>query len=162
MGLLRDEGIDTLVDIRRFPRSRSNPRFDAERLAPALGAAGITYLAAPALGGRRGRKDAGGASAVARQSGWEVEAFRAYAAYATTPPFQQALSALRGLAGRSRCAIMCSEALWWRCHRRIVADYLLAAGVRVRHILGPGEVQEASLTPFARLEKGGTLVYRPA
>lgn len=164
MGLLRDAGIDTLVDIRRFPRSRTNPQFDAEQLAAALGAAGISYVAAPALGGRRGRKDAGpgGASAVARQSGWEVEAFRAYAAYATTPPFRKALSALVDLAGPSRCAIMCSEALWWRCHRRIVADYLLAAGVRVRHILGAGDVQEASMTPFARGEKGGMLVYGPA
>jgi uncharacterized protein (DUF488 family) len=124
--------------------------------------AGITYLAAPALGGRRGRKDAGGPVAVARQSGWEVEAFRAYAAYATTPPFQQALSRLVDLAGRSRSAIMCSEALWWRCHRRIVTDYLLAAGVRVRHILGRGEVQDAAMTPFARREHGGPLLYVPA
>lgn len=162
MELLRGEGIDTLVDIRRFPRSRTNPQFDAEQLTPALAAVGITYVAAPALGGRRGRKDAGGASAVARQRGWEVEAFRAYAAYATTPAFRLALSALVDLAGRSRCAIMCSEALWWRCHRRIVTDYLLAAGVRVRHILDPGEVQEGSLTPFGRLQEDGTLLYAPA
>jgi uncharacterized protein (DUF488 family) len=155
-----------LVDIRRFPRSRTNPQFDEHSLAPALAAAGITYLAAPALGGRRGRKDAApagdakaGAQAIARQSGWEVEAFRAYAAYATTPAFRQAFSSLVDLAGRSRCAIMCSEALWWRCHRRIVTDYLLAAGVRVRHILGAGEVQEGSLTPFARIEEEGTLLY---
>lgn len=160
MALLRDQGIETLVDIRRFPRSRTNPQFDIERLTPALAAARITYLEAPVLGGRRGRKDSSQA-AIARQSGWDVEAFRAYAAYATTPAFQQAFSALVELARRSRCAIMCAEALWWRCHRRIVTDYLLAAGVRVRHILGEGEVKEASLTPFAHRsrEEDGTLVY---
>jgi uncharacterized protein (DUF488 family) len=184
VALLRGQGIDTLVDIRRFPRSRTNPQFDADRLAPALASEGITYFAAPALGGRRGRKDASpagdvghataaaaAAAAIARQSGWEVAAFRAYAAYATTPAFQHALATLVDLAGRSSggsgCVIMCSEALWWRCHRRIVTDYLLIAGIRVRHILGKGEVQEASLTPFAQLSeeeagKGVTLLYAPA
>ena len=174
--LLRGQGIDTLVDIRRFPRSRTNPQFDADRLAPALATEGITYVAAPALGGRRGRKDASaagdaalGEAAMARQSGWEVPAFRAYAAYATTPAFRQALATLIDLAGRSSCGcgcgcgcvIMCSEALWWRCHRRIITDYLLATGARVRHILSQTEVQEASLTPFAHVEEGGTLRYGP-
>jgi uncharacterized protein (DUF488 family) len=165
---LRDRGVDILVDVRRFPRSRTNPQFNADSLAPALAAEGITYLAAPALGGRRGRKDASaagdaahGEAAMARQSGWEVAAFRAYAAYATTPAFQHAFATLVDLAGRSSCAIMCSEALWWRCHRRIITDYLLAAGVRVRHILSGTEVQEASLTPFAHVEKAGTLRYGP-
>ncbi|HEX8792375.1 MAG TPA: DUF488 domain-containing protein [Polyangiaceae bacterium] len=161
VGLLREHGIDALVDVRRFPHSRTNPQFDEERLAPILAAAGITYLVAPALGGRRGRKDSS-EDAIALQSGWEVAAFRAYAAYATTAAFREALSALEDLASRSRCALMCSEALWWRCHRRIVADYLLAAGVRVRHILGPGELQEGALTPFAREGTDGTLLYGPA
>lgn len=168
VGILRNvpgESVSTLVDIRRFPRSRTNPQFDAERLAPALAAAGITYGAFPALGGRRGRKDAGGGgeAALARQGGWEVEAFRAYAAYATTPAFRQAFGELVSLAlaqeERGACALMCAEALWWRCHRRIVTDYLIAAGFRVRHLMGAGVVQEASLTPFARPGEDGTLLY---
>jgi uncharacterized protein (DUF488 family) len=154
--ILRGFGIETLVDIRRFPRSRHNPQFDGETLVVALAAAGIEYVAMPTLGGRRGRRDAPG---IERQSGWRVDAFRAYAAYATTGPFRAALEDLLERARHSRCAIMCAEAVWWRCHRRIVADYLLAEGVRVRHILESHQAEDAWLTPFAHAEPGGGLLY---
>jgi uncharacterized protein (DUF488 family) len=156
LAILRSFAIETLVDIRRYPRSRSNPQFDGERLVAPLAAAGIEYVCLPTLGGRRSRKDAPGAPP---QQGWRVEAFRAYAAYATTRAFRAAFQELTTIARRSRSAIMCSEALWWRCHRRIVADYLLAEGLRVRHILGARAAEDASLTPFAQLESDGTLLY---
>jgi uncharacterized protein (DUF488 family) len=156
VAILRGFGIETLVDIRRFPRSRSNPQFDGEALVVALAAAGIEYVTMPALGGRRGRRDAPG---IDRQTGWRVDAFRAYAAYATTPAFRAAFDDLLDRARRSRCVIMCAEAVWWRCHRRIVSDYLLAAGVRVRHIMQAHHAEDAWLTPFARVEPGGGLLY---
>lgn len=148
--------VRTVVDIRRFPRSRTNPQFDEDTLRAALAAEGIAYRHEPALGGRRSRRDAPG---VELQTGWRVDAFRAYAAYATTPAFRHAFDALVATARASPTAIMCSEVLWWRCHRRIVTDYLLAAGFRVRHILGPGHVEEAAMTPFARVERDGTVLY---
>ncbi len=156
LAILRSFAIDVLVDIRRYPRSRSNLQFDGARLAAALVDVGIEYVSLPALGGRRGRKDA---PETRLQEGWRVDAFRAYAGYATTKAFHTALDALVARARRARCVIMCAEALWWRCHRRIVADYLLVEGPRVRHILDVGKAQEALLTPFARLEPDGTLAY---
>jgi uncharacterized protein (DUF488 family) len=155
---LRSFAIDTLVDIRRFPRSRANPQFNGEPLVTALAAAGIEYVPLPELGGRRGGKDA---PRTRRQGGWRVQAFRAYAAYATTPAFRTGFDALMARARCSRCAVMCAGAVWWRCHRRIVADYLLTEGVRVRHILAARQAREACLTPFARVEPEGALLYPP-
>jgi uncharacterized protein (DUF488 family) len=157
--ILRAFEIATLVDIRRYPRSRTHPQFDGERLSRALRRAGIGYVHAEALGGRRGRKDVGPVAVTHRFDGWEVDAFRAYAAYATTPPFRHAVDALAAQARRSRTVILCAEAAWWRCHRRIVSDYLMAEGFSVCHILGVGRAHAGSPTPFVRRERDGTLSY---
>ena len=90
---------------------------------------------------------------------WRVAAFRDYADYAETDDFRAGLDALVALARRDRCAIMCAEAVWWRCHRRIITDYLLAGGTRVEHIMGPGQVVPATLTPGARVMADRTLRY---
>ena len=88
-----------------------------------------------------------------------MRGFRNYADYALTKPFAAGIARLRELGGGHRCAIMCAEAVWWRCHRRIIADYLLAAGERVMHILGTSHVDEASLTPGAVVRDDGTIIY---
>ncbi|HVM78582.1 MAG TPA: DUF488 domain-containing protein [Stellaceae bacterium] len=157
VSLLEGAGVDFLADIRRFPRSRTNPQFNAENLGSALEAHGIGYRHLPALGGRRGAAPSGEPSP---NTLWREAAFRAYADYAATPEFRAGLAELLALAGEHSVAIMCAEAVWWRCHRRIVADYLIARGVEVRHILGADKVEPARLTEGAVAEPGGTLLYR--
>jgi uncharacterized protein (DUF488 family) len=90
---------------------------------------------------------------------WLVRGFRNYADYALTPPFSAGLARLRELGNRYRCAVMCAEAVWWRCHRRIIADYLLSEGEAVMHILGAAHVDEASLTPGAVVSRDGAIIY---
>jgi uncharacterized protein (DUF488 family) len=154
--LLREAGVDLLVDVRTVPRSRFNPQFNTDVLPKALAVAGISYRHFPALGGLRHRPK----NAPPSPNGlWESEAFQAYADYAMTAPFRAALAELRELAAEHTVAIMCAEAVWWRCHRRIVADYLLAAGDAVEHILGEGKIEPASLTPGAEPRPDGTIVY---
>jgi uncharacterized protein (DUF488 family) len=155
--LLREGSVDLVADVRRFPRSRTNPQFNAEALGPALQKAGIGYRHLAALGGRRGSVNA---KVPSRNTLWREAAFRAYSDYAETDEFRAGFEALLGLAREHEVAIMCAEAVWWRCHRRIVADYLLARGVEVRHILGPGKIEPAKLTPGAALEPEGKLSYR--
>ena len=159
IALLRESAVDLLVDVRAIPGSRHNPQFGAEPLGAALAAAGIEYRHMPALGGRRhSRKDA----APSPNGLWRNAAFRAYADYALTAPFQAALAELLALARSRRCAIMCAEAVWWRCHRRIITDYLLAAGESVGHIMAPHAVEQARLTIGAQGTPSGALVYPPA
>jgi uncharacterized protein (DUF488 family) len=153
--MLRVSGVQTLVDVRTVPRSRTNPQFNSDVLPAALGAAGIEYVHAAGLGGLRGKKKSG----PSRNTAWANESFRNYADYAQTPAFARALEELLERAARSACAIMCAEAVWWRCHRRIIADYLLARGVTVRHILGEARAEDAEPTPFLQLEPDGTLSY---
>ena len=137
IALLREAGVDLLVDVRTVPRSRFNPQFNADALPAALTAAGIGYRHFPALGGLRHLPK----GAPPSPNGlWQNEAFQAYADYAITPPFRAALDAIARSADERVCAVMCAEAVWWRCHRRIVADYLLAAGDEVRHIMAPGKI----------------------
>lgn len=154
---LRAWNVETLVDIRHFTRSRANPQFNADVLGPRLAADGISYVVMSALGGRRGRaKDVD----PSRNSGWQVAAFKNYADYAETPPFADALAELLELAADSTCAVMCAEAVWWRCHRRIVADYAITRRFRVLHIFTETNVQRATRTPFARVDRRrGTLRY---
>jgi len=157
VGLLREGQVDLIADVRRFPRSRTNPHFNAEALAPALRKESIGYRHLAALGGRR---SATGANAPSRNTLWREASFRAYSDYAETAEFHAGFEALLSLAREHRVAIMCAEAVWWRCHRRIIADYLLARGVEVRHILGPGKIEPATLTPGASVEGERKLVYR--
>jgi uncharacterized protein (DUF488 family) len=145
-----------LADVRSVPRSRTNPQFNADVLSEALAAAGMTYRHLRALGGlRHRRKDA----MPSPNALWRNEAFRNYADYAATDEFRAGLNELRALALVHRCAIMCAEAVWWRCHRRIITDYLLADGIPVAHVMGHNRVDPAKLTPGARLLPGGGLVY---
>ncbi|GLU34901.1 DUF488 domain-containing protein [Trinickia caryophylli] len=154
--LLKASDVRLLVDVRSIPRSRTNPQFNEDTLPEALVAAGIDYRHLIELGGRRSRmRDV----APSQNGYWTHQAFHNYADYATTQPFLHGLSVLRELGHRQRCAIMCSEAVWWRCHRRIIADYLLARGEKVWHILGAGHVTEATMTPGARAQPDETLAY---
>jgi uncharacterized protein (DUF488 family) len=111
----------------------------------------------PELGGLRSRKK----GEPTRNAGWQVDAFRNYADYAQTSGFAGALDRLVTLASEATCAIMCAEAVWWRCHRRIVADYLLVRGIEVRHIFTESKAEVATMTPFARVEGDGTVSYPP-
>jgi uncharacterized protein (DUF488 family) len=153
--LLRGAAVDCVADVRRFPFSRRHPQFNGEALAGTLAAAGIGYRHFPALGGRRsGQHD--GASP---HTLWREAAFRNYADYAETSEFRTAFAALQRLAQEHTVAVMCAEAVWWRCHRRIIADYLIAAGLDVRHILD-GKIEPATLTPDATLRPDGSILYR--
>ncbi|GGF49229.1 hypothetical protein GCM10011611_64540 [Aliidongia dinghuensis] len=154
--LLKEAAVDVLVDVRTVPRSRTNPQFNADTLPDRLAQSGIGYRHLPRLGGLRGHRK----GATPSPNGfWENASFRNYADYAMTEEFHAGLEELRSLHREHVCAIMCAEAVWWRCHRRIIADYLLSAGEPVLHILGPHHTAPASLTPGARQQADGTLVY---
>jgi uncharacterized protein (DUF488 family) len=154
VALLRQHGVETLVDVRRKPWSRLNPQFNRERLAATLEAAGIGYVHIEDLGGLR--EDAGDG---APHRGWRNAFLRSYAGYATTPTFAAALERLVGEAGRSTAAVMCAEGDWRQCHRQIVTDYLLGRGVDVRHIMPDGALEIGALTPFAAPQDDGTVLY---
>jgi len=156
VALLLPVGVNLLVDVRSIPRSRMNPQFNADTLPQALLDTGILYRHLPALGGLRHRAKGAMPSANAF---WRVAAFRNYADYAATDAFREGLEQLRALARHHCCAIMCAEAVWWRCHRRIIADYLLAGGTPVMHIMGLDKIDPATLTPGARALPDGTLIY---
>jgi uncharacterized protein (DUF488 family) len=137
-----------------MPRSRANPQFNIGVLPHELSERQIGYRHIAALGGLRGREPALGLSP---NTFWRNKSFRNYADYAMTPLFHAGLAELLGLGRQQTCAIMCSEALWWRCHRRIIADYLLADGARVFHILGLNSIQSAALTRDAKIVAAGLL-----
>ena len=127
-----------------MPRSRTNPQFNLETLPEGLAPWQIGYKHMAELGGLRGKQRLAEPSPNAY---WRVRSFRNYADYALTEPFASGLAQLREQGSQHRCTIMCAEAVWWRCHRRIITDYLLAAGEQVMHILGTSQVEEARLTP---------------
>ena len=156
ISLLREAAVERVVDVRSIPRSRTNPQFNTEALRESLAAAGIGYVHLSALGGRRGRRrDA----APSPNQLWRNEAFRNYADYAMTGAFRAGLDQLKDMASRERCAVMCAEAVWWRCHRRIISDYLLADGLAVAHVMGPGRIDPATPTPGAHRLPDGALRY---
>jgi uncharacterized protein (DUF488 family) len=158
-GLLRESGVDLVVDVRSIPRSRTNPQFNRDTLPQTLAPQHIGYEHLAALGGRRSKVRSAEPS---HNAFWRVAAFHNYADYALTPPFAEGFAQLRELGRQHTCAIMCSEAVWWRCHRRIVTDRLLAAGEQVMHILGAAHVDEATLTPGAVVHDDGTVTYPAA
>jgi uncharacterized protein (DUF488 family) len=158
VALLREAGCGLVADVRTVPRSRTNPQFNADSLPDQLADAGIGYRHLARLGGLRGRRKGTPASP---NGFWENASFRNYADYAMTPEFRAGLTELRALAGERTCAIMCAEAVWWRCHRRIITDYLLVEGQDVRHILGAGHIDPATMTPAARPQPDGTILYPP-
>jgi uncharacterized protein (DUF488 family) len=156
VALLNVADVDCVVDVRAFPRSRSNPQFNVETLPSALAQFGIGYQHLAELGGRRGRQTE---VPPRRNALWTNRSFHNYADYAASDAFRAGLALLIALGRRRRCAIMCAEAVWWRCHRRIIADYLIARGERVLHILPGGRIDPAKRTPGARRRRDGTLAY---
>jgi len=154
LALLQAHRVTGLADVRTIPRSRRHPHFSAEALSASLADRGIEYIHMPGLGGlRKPRRDS-------PNGGWRVEGFRGYADHMQTPEFGAELEALLVFAGRRRVAVMCAEAKWWQCHRQLVADALVARGVRVSHILSAAAPAAHQLTPFARVS--GTAVSYPA
>ena len=144
--LLRQHGVERLVDVRTIPRSRHNPQFNSEALAKSLEHEGIAYAHVKELGGlRHPRRDS-------INTGWRNASFRGYADYMQTDEFEEALRRLLQLCAEKRCAVMCAEAVPWRCHRSLLADALLARGVAVEHILVRSRRDVHSLTPFARIQ----------
>lgn len=155
-GMLSKAEIGALVDIRKIPRSGTHPQFNEDTLSGALAACDISYEHEAALGGLRGKtrtlpRDVNGF--------WTNESFHNYADYALSDAFRAGLGHLIDVGRKRRCVIMCSEAVWWRCHRRIVTDYLLAGGESVFHIMGPGRLVPACLTPGAVIRSDGTIAY---
>ena len=158
--LLRDAGVTRLVDIRSLPGSNRYPHFNAERLGPSLEEAGIPYLREERLGGLRKKSRTVDAAV---NGFWENKSFQRYADYALGEEFDAGLAHLIELAEPpERPAIMCAEAVWWRCHRRIVADHLLARGIPVGHLMPDGRVAPATLTKGARVDDDGRVTYPAA
>ena len=154
VGLLVENEIELLADVRTIPMSRHNPQFNKGVLPTSLMHYGIAYTHLAALGGRRGRSNKN-----SHNTAWEHSSFRNYADYAETESFQKGLEELISLAREKRTCYMCAEAVWWRCHRRIITDYMLARGWRVRHIMAPGKVQEAEMNENAIVQEDGRIVY---
>ena len=156
VALLQEAGANFVVDVRSIPRSRTNPQFNRDGLPDVLSGFQIGYSHLKKLGGLRGHVKN---SALSRNTFWENTSFRNYADYASTPDFREGMAELHALGGLHVCAIMCAEAVWWRCHRRIIADYLLAAGYEVFHVMGPGKIDVASINSAAVREPDGALLY---
>jgi len=152
--LLRANEIVRVLDVRTVPRSRHNPQFNRETLAESLGALGIGYAHLPGLGGlRHARPDS-------FNTGWNNLSFRGYADYMQSPEFAENVQRVTELATSERCALMCAEAVPWRCHRSLIGDALLVRGVRVEDIVGPGKRKPHSLTTFAKVD-GMRITYPP-
>jgi uncharacterized protein (DUF488 family) len=153
LALLARQGVEALVDIRRFPGSRKHPHFHRDNLAAALPKSGVEYHWLEALGGRRHKQ-----REESSNLGLENRGFRNYADYMLTQEFQEGVKKLLKVARRKRSAIMCAEGLFWQCHRRLVSDFLVANGVVVQHILPDGELRPHKLTTGAVVE-GGRATY---
>ena len=150
--LLEAHTVTRVADVRTVPRSRHNPQFDKEALARSLKKAGLGYDLLPGLGGlRHPKRDS-------VNTGWRNKSFRGYADYMQTPQFQQSLEELIVLAKRDRIAVMCAEAVPWRCHRSLIADALAARGIKAEHIMSATRRTVHSLTPFAQVN-GMSIVY---
>jgi len=154
--LLKEVDVTLVVDVRTVPRSRTNPQYNRDTVPESLAPFAIGYEHIAALGGLRGRVRE---VPPELNAFWDNDSFHNYADYALSAQFRDGLSRLRQLGHIRRCAIMCAETVWWRCHRRIITDYLLAAGESVFHVLGPGHVDEAQMTAVARKQPDGHLVY---
>jgi uncharacterized protein (DUF488 family) len=150
--LLEAHGIGQIADIRSIPKSARHPQFNGEALDHFLFAHGRRYRHFPSLGGRRRpRRDS-------MNTGWRHDSFRGYADHMATPEFMAGVDALLEFAGGAPTAVMCAEAVWWQCHRQLLADALLARGVAVRHIIGPGEAKPHTLSEFAKVN-GSAVTY---
>ena len=146
--MLRAHGVTQLADIRTIPKSRRHPHFAGAALSDSLPGAGISYRHFAGLGGLR--KPAPDSA----NSGWRHAGFRGYADYMQTPAFEAALADLMAWSSAAPTAVMCAEAVWWQCHRQLVADALVARGVEVRHITSARAAAVHTLTSFARVDEG--------
>jgi len=148
VGLLKAHGVNTLVDIRKLPGSNKYPHFNQEELSDSLARAGVRYVYLEELGGRRPQRKESANTA------WRNRSFRAYADYMETDEFRRGIESLLGYASEGRVAVMCSEAVWWRCHRALVADYLKSLGVSVFHILSESSNKPHAYTSPAKVVDG--------
>jgi GrpB-like predicted nucleotidyltransferase (UPF0157 family) len=156
LALLAEREVEVLADVRAYPSSRRHPHFARDAMREWLSRAGVRYAHFPGLGGRRAPVLG------SPNGGWQEPAFRGYADYMATAEFQGALADLEAVAREAQLAIMCAEAVWWRCHRRLIADALVVRGWRVEH-LGVGDKPAVhELTPFAVLDAAGAITYPPA
>jgi uncharacterized protein (DUF488 family) len=154
LALVRTNDVARVLDVRTVPRSRHNPQFNRDALDPTLSVAGIGYTHVPGLGGlRRPRPDS-------PNTGWHNLSFRGYADYMQSAEFVANLLRVMELGRAERCALMCAEAVPWRCHRSLIGDALLVRGFCVEDIIGPGKRKAHSLTPFARVD-GDRITYPP-
>jgi uncharacterized protein (DUF488 family) len=152
IGLLQAHGVSRVIDVRTVPRSRHNPQFNKTFLPGLLKKAGLGYVHMPGLGGlRHAQRDS-------LNMGWRNASFRGYADYMQTPEFEQSLEELVQLAKQDRIALMCAEAVPWRCHRSLIADALLVRGIRTEDIMSSSRRQVHTLTPFAKV-RGTTITY---
>jgi len=148
LGVLAAQGIGAIADVRRFPGSKRHPQFAREAMERSLPAAGVEYLWLPELGGRRRpRPDSS-------NTAWRNDAFRGYADYMASPEFAGGIEKLTGLAGQRRTAMMCSELLWWRCHRSLLSDLLKSEGWCVLHVVDASPPKEHPWTGAARIRDG--------
>jgi uncharacterized protein (DUF488 family) len=149
---LRDFGVSTLIDIRSIPRSRHNPQFNTDALSATLRSCALRYAHLPRLGGRRrARRDS-------TNTGWRNISFRGFADYMSTDDFEAGMLELRATMAHGNIALMCAEAVPWRCHRSLIADVLTARGARVLHLTGKSHAALHRMTPFARI-KGASVTY---
>lgn len=154
VSLLDAHGLRRLVDVRRHPGSRRHPHFDRQAMESWLGDAGVDYRHLGELGGRRGPPDPGSPN-----DGWRTDGFQAYADHLNGDAGQRALDRLEEAARGRATAVMCAEAVPWRCHRQIIADHLVARGHEVRHVLGPDRADAHDLRGMARPRDDGRVVY---
>lgn len=153
--LLGQAAVELVVDVRTVPRSRRNPQYNEDALSAELAPFAIGYTRIAGLGGLRGRSP----NVDPEINGfWENQSFHNYADYALSKQFGESLADLLTIGSKKRCAIMCSEAVWWRCHRRIIADYVLARGRPVIHLMGTNRAEPAKLTVAAKID-GDRIVY---
>lgn len=156
VALLKDADVRLVVDVRAIPRSCNNSQYNSDALPASLSEFQISYEHIATLGGLRGRQLS---ASPATNAFWQNQSFHNYADYAMSDDFHAGFGRLRELGHLQRCAIMCAEILWWRCHRRIISDYLIAAGEIVFHILGPGQVKQAHMPSAAKIGTAGMLTY---
>ena len=155
--LLRRGPVELVVDVRTVPRSRRNPQYNEDVLGDELAGCKVSYLRISDLGGFRGRSPDVPPEVNAF---WKNQSFHNYADYALSAQFAAALGDLLQIGSTRRCTIMCSEAVWWRCHRRIIADYLIAHDCTVFHLMGDDRIDRAQLTPSAKMQDGKIIYPR--
>ncbi|MCC6916295.1 DUF488 domain-containing protein [Nitrosomonas sp.] len=156
VALLRAAEVELIVDVRTVPRSRTNPQYNRETLPGSLAPFRIDYEPLPQLGGLRGKSKT---IAPDVNDFWENQSFHNFADYALSDIFHEGFEKLITLGRKRRCAIMCSEAVWWRCHRRIISDYLLIHGETVFHLMGHNKIEIAHVTESACPQPSGAVTY---